>query len=355
MLTKVEIENFQSHKSTILEFIPGTNVIIGESDAGKSAIFRAINWVISNRPLGDAFRSEWGGETRVILHTSDKHKIERIRSATRNEYILDGKVFKAFGTEPPEEVLNILQLDSFNIQAQMDPPFLLAHSPGEAARILNKAASIDDIDKAISGIKTVLTKFNIHNKHREEQLKKAEQEIQKYENLPEIEKKVRLIEQWGKKKEGLSKGETSLRRVQKEVARIHSELDEMDNLPELLEMLSQAEKTYLFYQTKASLYNNIKRSLARIKELQARLKQMEEGRCALEQITAITEDYSRLKEAKKKAISLNKLLVDMGKTKTAGMWAKQDLEKTEEEYHRIAPETCPLCGGELSKLGGIGC
>ena len=36
MIIKVEIENFQSHKNTVLEFVPGTNVVIGESDAGKS-------------------------------------------------------------------------------------------------------------------------------------------------------------------------------------------------------------------------------------------------------------------------------------------------------------------------------
>ena len=88
MLTRVEISNFQSHKHTVLEFIPGTNVIIGGTDTGKSALFRAINWVCSNRPLGDAYRSEWGGDTRVVLHTSEGNIIERFRSDTKNEYTI---------------------------------------------------------------------------------------------------------------------------------------------------------------------------------------------------------------------------------------------------------------------------
>jgi len=47
MINSLTIQNFQSHKNTTLEFDNGINIIIGQSDSGKTAIIRALNWVIN--------------------------------------------------------------------------------------------------------------------------------------------------------------------------------------------------------------------------------------------------------------------------------------------------------------------
>ena len=51
-------------------------------------------------------------------------------------------------------------MDEANIQSQMDVPFLPAVSQGEAARLLNKAASIDDIDYTISNLRSEYQKIS---------------------------------------------------------------------------------------------------------------------------------------------------------------------------------------------------
>ncbi|MCK9524299.1 MAG: AAA family ATPase, partial [Limnochordia bacterium] len=38
MIEKLTLKNFQSHKHSELEFAPGLNAIIGQSDSGKSAL-----------------------------------------------------------------------------------------------------------------------------------------------------------------------------------------------------------------------------------------------------------------------------------------------------------------------------
>ena len=48
MIKSLHIQNFQSHKKTTLKFHKGINVVIGQSDSGKSAIIRALNWTINN-------------------------------------------------------------------------------------------------------------------------------------------------------------------------------------------------------------------------------------------------------------------------------------------------------------------
>ncbi len=55
MIKSAKLINFQSHIDSLLEFHSGVNSITGQSDSGKSSILRAINWVIHNKPSGDAF------------------------------------------------------------------------------------------------------------------------------------------------------------------------------------------------------------------------------------------------------------------------------------------------------------
>ncbi len=44
-LTEIKLENFQDHKDSTISLTNGINLIVGSSDAGKSAILRAVNFV----------------------------------------------------------------------------------------------------------------------------------------------------------------------------------------------------------------------------------------------------------------------------------------------------------------------
>ena len=41
-LTEIKLENFQDHKDSTISLTNGINLIVGSSDAGKSAILRAV-------------------------------------------------------------------------------------------------------------------------------------------------------------------------------------------------------------------------------------------------------------------------------------------------------------------------
>ncbi len=301
MITKVEISNFQSHKQSTLEFTPGTNVIIGKSDAGKSAVFRAMNWVISNRPLGDSFRSEWGGDTKVTLYTCKGDVVQRVKSNNKNEYVINGKSLKAFGSEVPDEVTEILRLDSFNIHAQMDPPFLLSNTPGEAARLLNKAASIDDIDRTISGLKKAHTNITNNIKHDEQALAEYSEQIEQYSNLPEIEKMIKQVECLEEKKTKKCAELKQLENLTERIIVVGEELEESDHVPELLKKLKNIEQIYSSWQNKAE-----------------------------------------------KARSLKWLVTEVKETKEKVARAERAIKDIEEQYHELAPEECPLCGNKMN-------
>ena len=44
----LKIEDFQSIGNAELEFIPGINLIVGQSNSGKTAVLRAIDSVLTN-------------------------------------------------------------------------------------------------------------------------------------------------------------------------------------------------------------------------------------------------------------------------------------------------------------------
>ena len=210
MIKSIRLQNFQSHRKSILKFKKGLNVISGKSDSGKSSIKRAIEWLIKNKPLGDSFRSHWGGKTSVVLKT-DKDIIKRIKGKS-NTYHLNDKRFIAFGCDVPSEIRNSLRFSDIGIQSQFDPHFLFSSSSGEISRFINKIININIIDTSINNInkiikreKSELEKIKISLSQKKEEKKKykwikyAKQDILKLETensrLKEEEERVSTVEQ----------------------------------------------------------------------------------------------------------------------------------------------------------------
>lgn len=89
MIHGIHIINFQSHEKSELVFTPGVNVITGSSDSGKSAILRAIQWLCTNRPLGNSFIQWSSKKCMVELQTSDI-VVGRSKTKSENFYHFNG-------------------------------------------------------------------------------------------------------------------------------------------------------------------------------------------------------------------------------------------------------------------------
>lgn len=187
MIKQIEIKNFQSHKHTIIDLSKGINIFVGTSNHGKSAIIRALLWVITNRPVGTGYVSHWNWkkdfmieETSVTI-TFNNHIIIRKRFNDFNGYIVNGVILSSIGMDVPEEIQKIFNISDVNIQQSFDAPFLLSLSPGEVARFFNTVIKLDDIDillKKVNQIKRENQNYIIYNEtntvQTEKQLKKLE-------------------------------------------------------------------------------------------------------------------------------------------------------------------------------------
>lgn len=163
MLKTLRVQNYESHKDSLLNFHPGINTVIGDSDKGKSGIFRSIMAVTSNKMMELSHISKWikgkdgsgkilsGEECRIELGM-DNGTVTRIRSDKQNSYLVTGldDSLDAVKKDVPEQVAKLVNMDDVNYQWQFDPPYFLGISAGQVAKELNKIVKIDVIDKYIS-------------------------------------------------------------------------------------------------------------------------------------------------------------------------------------------------------------
>jgi AAA15 family ATPase/GTPase len=186
MIKTIEIENFQSHRYTVLDLHPGVNVIRGRSHSGKSCITRALRWCLLNEPQGFRFKP-WTALnkdlSRVSVEFTEGGFVTRQRSSTKNEYIVNGEYLEAMRSEVPQEVTDVTHLSAINLQTQADQFYLLRGSPGAAARELNERVGLTIIDEKLSKAASIIKGAFAALRLASEEKLKIEEELLQYKNL----------------------------------------------------------------------------------------------------------------------------------------------------------------------------
>ena len=196
-ITRVHIENFQDHQDTEIVLKPGINLIVGSSDAGKSAILRAINWVFHNQPRSTSFIRFGSDEARVSISFSDGTEVCRIKGKQRNAIIIektDGTnlVFEKIGHELPPEAIEILgnpPIDErhgpISYSEQMSPYFLVSLTPTEMPRSISELTGINDFEEAAQILGKKSRQANDQMKEGQKRLDRYAQDLISYVDLDE--------------------------------------------------------------------------------------------------------------------------------------------------------------------------
>lgn len=204
-IEKIIIENFQSHKFTVLELDKGVNVIIGPSDSGKTSIIRAIRWVMYNEPSGDYFIRKGEIEASVTLYLSNGCIVKRGRNKNRNYYEVTDNYnnkehYEGFGTNVPLEVSEILGVNkvqlsenynlALNISEQLDNPFLLNDTPTIKSNAIGKLAGADIVDDALQKLSKDIYGLKTELKYDNNELNLLNQKIENYKTLKNEKKEI---------------------------------------------------------------------------------------------------------------------------------------------------------------------
>jgi exonuclease SbcC len=344
-ITELMVKAFGLHVDKTVTFVQGVNVIVGESETGKSTLIRALALVIENSPRGGEklYQSDDSEEPLLVqIKTSTKDKIVR----TKNRYYLnDGKPMKAFGSSVPKPIKEILNFKPINWQRQFtDKPFLLFNTGGLAAKDLNKVTGLQDQDVLIGEIKERISNHKSEIKRLFKNNEEQQYIIAKHKNVIRFKMKCRGIMI---KKDELNK----LKEVINNLSRILDELEIIrrkrmlnqniiDKFSVQVGKIVKGKGVIKVYDERISELGNLVVQLERIPQFDNKI--IEEHGTVLQKVTVKNQDA---KEIKSKIEQLYALIGKVEGLKTLYRKADKEVSEINKELNAIFTEIgyCPLC------------
>jgi exonuclease SbcC len=352
MIKSVSIQNFQSHAKTELDFHEGVNVIVGTTDGGKTAIIRALRWLIWNRPSGDALRSRWGGATNVQLETEEgvitrsKDKIDKYTLRLKGQEDIE---FKAIGTSVPTEIQRVLNISEINLQNQHDATFLLSDTPGAVATHFNKVARLDRIDSATSAINGWIRGLKSDVSHLETDIATEKAKLPQFENLEKFEIEIEALEQMEGKAVTMRSRYSTL---EKDIVRITNLEKEIETLTPLLGLEKLVTSVLDDITKRDQLQTQVDELQTVIDDLEE-LNEKEEAAKELMPleplVLSLLDKYKQLRELKKTKSQLQYLLNQVNLVDDDIVTTGNNVTKLETKFHKEMPDICPLCDTILKK------
>lgn len=370
---KVTLENFQSISKGELEFTQGINIIVGQSNSGKSAILRAIKGAILNTSGSQKYIKNGTKGFKVGMEYQG-NSIEWSRTSKSPEYVINGEKYAKTGSS---NLMDFLDNSGFtldenkslmNVESELELPFPFDKTNGELFKLFEK--NIFCISDS-----TTITKL-IKSDEEETASKKdnAEYELSRLQNkltaIEELEKEVDL--NWLVSKRGeLANLATDIEKLQLDIQNLHGIISlgkvlslgvpHIDQIPDLQNYISLSKDIETVEQIRGvgnilsqsvptastpvvsvsefiELKNNID-ELEKAEKVISILSPLEAPttRVLSEEYTSLRSDISMLSRLKEQAQNIQ---IDIAEK-------RKEIEKLETAKSQY--KVCPLCGGTLSE------
>jgi DNA repair exonuclease SbcCD ATPase subunit len=183
MLKRIELWNWESHEHTVVDDLdPGFNLIHGESNAGKTAIIRALKLVAYNKFDPKSVRV--GCKTCTVEVETERGVVRVERGKGVNIWTITGysKPLENVGKKPVPEAQEILGMRMVelgdlevpvNIMDQAETHFLLRGLGNKDTSGSVRAQVVDEIS-GLSGIEGLIKEVSLDNHRWGRQIKQLE-------------------------------------------------------------------------------------------------------------------------------------------------------------------------------------
>lgn len=317
----LQIRNYQRIKSAKLEFVPGLNVIQGQSNNGKTAIFRAIQTAVFNLSRESHVTL---GETKSAVGIRYRgHEViwRRDNNApSPMSYRVDGKILTKLGRGQPKIISDLLgirevELDEMkiklNFQKQMEYPFLLDKTPSQLFKFIVQSAEEDNVMDVIQTMKTDLNTINVNVKAYEEARESlriaAAREIKRYKDkkvvVPYCDRVLDLegkVKKYHKLKELIVSIKTDLVSVvdcTEQLSKVSTIYDKVDNSVKVLE----------------TSFNKSVQMSEQVEEIKRVKQRLDEEGSLLDSLDELVKKYQGIDDLSSKVELLDKKKVLFGK------------------------------------------
>lgn len=354
-IARVVLDNFQSHVHSEFTFGPGLNVIVGPSDNGKSAVLRAINWVLYNEPKGTGHVRIGTRECRVAVTMSDGAEIAREIQLTKggtitiNRYTVtfpggEPQSFEGFAHNMPAEIAQahgmptvLLDTDkriNLHIGKQLAGPFLMGDTTGSfRAKAIGRLLGVHVVDQAVRNTQTDAKRAKTEVSRQDKEVQRLETELAAFADIPaqerrtaEVERLLREADTLQAEIDQLKAARDHLAQIEQREADLQAIIDRNSKAREALVPISQSLAEAAELSSLVRIRDRHQQIAADIERAEATIRRHQGARKAL----AIHEEAGKLqadlKELRRIQATRDHVLAD---------WSAK---KVEIKRHRLAPE-----------------
>ena len=355
----IRLQNFQSHKDTLIELDSNVNVLSGETNKGKTAILRGLLWLITNRPNGIGFVSKWVKEVNkkgevvltktamcsvsvtVVATDGKEHTLTRLRTRDKNVYEVDGVELEAVGTSVPDEVSALLGMHECNVQSQDDTYFMLTLSPGQVATKLNELVHLEAIDKAFEYNKKGKLRCSALVKEWDGVVSETKLKLRGLSKVPEMAEELKeaqsLVEEFNIIQEDLA----DMKLLMEDYYNRKKELEQtVPYLDDDLELLSDRIETY---EEQEDIIFTAEGLLSEFEDIQNKIRECPHiDEQDTTELTRYITSYEEVEDLLSRLFQQSAVCLMIENDMTA-------IEKKIEIVAKDLPDVCPTCGHKINK------
>jgi len=372
---KVNLENFQSISKADLEFVQGINIIVGQSNSGKSAILRAIKGAVLN-PNGSQRYIKNGEKQFKVNVEYEGNNISWTREGNKSpKYIINGEEYLKVGSSNLQDVCpkSGFVLDErgnlMNIESELELPFPFDKSNSELFKLFEK--NIFCVSDSSSVTKFIKADEEEANRLKDNSTYELDRIKQKLEAINELEQEIDLNK--------LINGRNTLSNLMNKSNEIKLDIQNLSGIIEAGKVLRKAVPTievntnlqHDYYKLQEDVcklneirgvgavlkatptastpkvfniseYSELKNSIIQLNKAEETisiLRPLESPttRVLDEEYTSLRNDINSLQKLREQALVIQKNITDN----------KELLTQLEADKARF--KVCPLCGGELNE------
>lgn len=330
-ITKIVLENFQSHEYTVIDCSPKLNVFIGRSRQGKTAIERALSWIYED-DFKNSRRLIKKGKVfaKATIYLSNGYIISRIVERKKNGvngysiYNPYKNVTEENNTKILPVVQEILGFTSLNIGTKSSVPlnflkqgegwFFIGkgYSSPDRAKIMGGIYGTHYADAVLKDLESKDKKFDQELKLKKKDLEAIDKNIAQFDHLPKIEQEIKRKEVLLKKILELRDKRDKIIEVVDRKKEISAKIEKLEKIVDRLSTLDECKKKLELLKSKVekkqkvaeiiSVREDIRKKGEYQREIFIKTERLPHMRLKLDRLKELSklkmEKKSKLKEAK---------------------------------------------------------
>lgn len=378
---KLHIENFQAISDIEMDFEKGINIIVGQSNSGKTSVLRAIDTLVNNGSGSAEFIKRGTKQTSVEMDYNGNN-IKWNRTPKEIEYSINGEKFLKVGSTdlfkllPDNGFVRDPQGEFSNLEDEWTLPFPFYKSGSEIFKLFENIFSVSDSARILKCMKESEDENKRALKDSEKEIEHVNLKIDSIRKL-NIKESVEKLKEYKNNLTYINNELEELYETRNELYKLRNKLaeakqipssidinlqDELDNYTELQGGLYKINQLQLEYNTISKLpkdkieTNIISENINSVIDIKGDLDKLHKFKRILNvtlptpltvnenifnDINTLHEHLNTLKCLQVKGKNLVQTLRDK----------KEKISSLKEELSKV--EVCPLCGNNIKECGEI--